>query len=235
MSHLSDNIKKIRLIVALKQEAFAEQMGVTLGMEKSYEAGRANPDILYLNKLETISGKSTSELVNQRLPVDDLISNIARIRTANKVQKDKLFADEVINNILDAPQTEYQTTNKKIVGLSQFITGPDAVRIILALTESNKDMVAQNKTVVDTNAVIANTNAMLARKATGSDEADIQINEPAIIQGFLAIIGEIATRAGLYHSEAEATADLNRQLNERVSEVKIPVDSVVGEDKKRTA
>lgn len=93
MSHLAHNIQKIRKIVGMTQPEFSSKMKVTVAMQKSYEGGKATPDVLYFNKLERITGKSTSELMNVLLPIPDLQENIARIRAAEKVESGELFPE----------------------------------------------------------------------------------------------------------------------------------------------
>lgn len=59
MSSVADTIKRIRLTNEETQAKFAERMGVTVAMQKSYETGRAEPNILYMDKIKELQNPPT--------------------------------------------------------------------------------------------------------------------------------------------------------------------------------
>jgi transcriptional regulator with XRE-family HTH domain len=91
MSHLPLNIKKIRKLLGDTQQAFADKFSVTTDMQKSYEGGKASPDILYMGRLENVTGKSSKELIEKDISIDDLSQNIARISRAQRGEKGEKF------------------------------------------------------------------------------------------------------------------------------------------------
>lgn len=66
------NIKRIRALKKMTQAEFVEFIGfdTSIAMQKSYEAGKTEPGVLYMQKLTEISGLSTSELFT--IPVKSL-------------------------------------------------------------------------------------------------------------------------------------------------------------------
>lgn len=83
--HLPSNIVKIRKLKAKTQPAFAEIMKVPLTKQKSYELGRANPDILYIQRLMRISGLSENQLKNVNITEQAIVKALESVQ---KVQHD---------------------------------------------------------------------------------------------------------------------------------------------------
>lgn len=72
MLHLSYNLKIIRGISGLNQADFGALFKVTLAMQKSYEAGKAKPDALYLQRVSSFTGVPEELLKNKRLKESDI-------------------------------------------------------------------------------------------------------------------------------------------------------------------
>lgn len=75
----------------MTQAVFSGKMGVSVPMQKSYESGKATPGIVYLSKLQSITGISAAILSENDVPVPELSREIMRIRTAEKVEEGELF------------------------------------------------------------------------------------------------------------------------------------------------
>lgn len=52
---LPEKIKRKRLGDKMTQRQFADKMGVTISMQKSYEIGKAEPNLLYMDKLNGVN------------------------------------------------------------------------------------------------------------------------------------------------------------------------------------
>jgi phage repressor protein C with HTH and peptisase S24 domain len=76
MLHISTNIRKIRKLLNRTQFEFADVMGVSLAMQKSYEGGKANPDTIYLEKLSELTGFRVSDLLNNDLSVREIVEKV---------------------------------------------------------------------------------------------------------------------------------------------------------------
>jgi transcriptional regulator with XRE-family HTH domain len=83
MMHLKDNLKNIRKIRDKTQAEFAEILGVSLAMQKSYEGGKAKPDNIYLDKLSRLSGFGVSELINSQIDISEIAKKVEKVEKAN--------------------------------------------------------------------------------------------------------------------------------------------------------
>jgi transcriptional regulator with XRE-family HTH domain len=73
MATLQNNIKIIRGLSGQTQKDFIGNFtGVTVAMQKSYEAGIAKPDILYLQELSDMSGVPMEDLQKKPLTKADI-------------------------------------------------------------------------------------------------------------------------------------------------------------------
>jgi transcriptional regulator with XRE-family HTH domain len=76
VSHLKDNIKKIRKILGQTQQVFAENIGVTVAMLKSYEGGKAKPDVVFIDNLSSSTGFTPDELVHEDLSTRQIVEKV---------------------------------------------------------------------------------------------------------------------------------------------------------------
>lgn len=78
MTYFGTNLKKIRQIKGLSQQAFAELIDLNRGVISSYEEGRAEPKIDTLLRIATYFGISTDDIISKPLTVNQL-SNFSLI------------------------------------------------------------------------------------------------------------------------------------------------------------
>lgn len=109
MMHLGNNIKKIRKLKNETQEIFAERMGVTLPMQKSYERNKSQPDIIYMEKLEQMTGLSSRQLRTDAINTEILSKKVA------KVTEEHFSELKSINDVL--PLGDLKVTLKDYVDL----------------------------------------------------------------------------------------------------------------------
>jgi transcriptional regulator with XRE-family HTH domain len=72
MTYFGTNIKKIRQIKGLSQQAFADLLDLTRGIISSYEEGRAEPKIETLLHISHFFNLTTDELISKPLTVNQL-------------------------------------------------------------------------------------------------------------------------------------------------------------------
>lgn len=95
--YLSHNIVIIRKLLGDTQAQFAERfIGVTVGMQKSYEKG-TTPSILYMSKLSKLSGVSVDELQVKKLDPDKV--NIVKEENEEDDQGEKEKLDLVDDRV----------------------------------------------------------------------------------------------------------------------------------------
>lgn len=78
MTYFGTNLKKIRQIKGLSQQAFAELIDLNRGVISSYEEGRAEPKIETLLRIATYFGIPTDDIISKPLTVNQL-SNFSLI------------------------------------------------------------------------------------------------------------------------------------------------------------
>lgn len=98
MDYLSYNIKIIRGITKLSQSGFAEQMQVSLSMQKSYESGRAKPDHLYIQRLSQLTRVNENELLTKKLLEKDIP---VKVEFDEKDDKDKMIFSTIPEHFAD--------------------------------------------------------------------------------------------------------------------------------------
>ena len=96
MTYFGTNIKKIRQIKGLSQQAFADLLDLTRGIISSYEEGRAEPKIETLLHISKFFNLTTDELISKPLTVNQLANFsdveqliIKPIQISNKVKQIK--------------------------------------------------------------------------------------------------------------------------------------------------
>jgi transcriptional regulator with XRE-family HTH domain len=72
MTYFGTNLKKIRQIKGLSQQAFAELIDLNRGVISSYEEGRAEPKIETLLRIATYFGIPTDDIISKPLTVNQL-------------------------------------------------------------------------------------------------------------------------------------------------------------------
>lgn len=92
MLHFPSNIKKIRGLHGTTQGDFAKVMGVSLNMQKSYETGRAEPDIVYYSRLAKLSKVGAEVLATKEVDIADMFVTPAKDEKDEKVALETLGA-----------------------------------------------------------------------------------------------------------------------------------------------
>lgn len=117
MTYFGTNLKKIRQIKGLSQQAFAELIDLNRGVISSYEEGRAEPKIETLLRIATYFG----------IPIDDIIS---KALTVNQLANFTLIEDS-ISPFQDEKVTELHEINtdgnKKSIELQKLFAKFDFV------------------------------------------------------------------------------------------------------------
>lgn len=120
MTYFGTNLKKIRQIKGLSQQAFAELIDLNRGVISSYEEGRAEPKIETLLRIANYFG----------IPTDDIIS---KPLTVNQLANFELIEDSISSieqNI--SPELQQITSNgeKKVMDLQKIFAKFDLVYIV---------------------------------------------------------------------------------------------------------
>src|SRR5690606_36887432 len=74
MSQIGSNIKKLRKVKGLSQQAFADLFGLTRGNISSYEERRAEPKIEIILKIAKYFGIPVAELLEKQLTVNEILN-----------------------------------------------------------------------------------------------------------------------------------------------------------------
>nr|WP_243464435.1 helix-turn-helix transcriptional regulator [Riemerella anatipestifer] len=72
MTYFGTNIKKIRQIKGLSQQAFADMLNLTRGIISSYEDGRAEPKVETLLRIAQFLDMKADDLISKPLTVNQL-------------------------------------------------------------------------------------------------------------------------------------------------------------------
>lgn len=92
MTKIGKNIKKIRGVNRLSQQAFAELFGLTRGNISSYEEFRAEPKIESVVKIANYFGIPVSDFISKELSVNELLHyDSAMVTEADKIKKANKF------------------------------------------------------------------------------------------------------------------------------------------------
>lgn len=120
MTYFGTNLKKIRQIKGLSQQAFAELIDLNRGVISSYEEGRAEPKIETLLRIANYFG----------IPTDDIIS---KPLTVNQLANFDLIEDSISSieqHISPELQQIHSNGEKKVIDLQKIFAKFDLVYII---------------------------------------------------------------------------------------------------------
>lgn len=95
MTYFGTNIKKIRQIKGLSQQAFAELLNLNRGVISSYEEGRAEPKIETLLNISKILNLSTDDLLTKPLTINK-IANFSEVEVLINQNEIQVFEPEEI-------------------------------------------------------------------------------------------------------------------------------------------
>lgn len=102
MLHISTNIKKIRRLQDKTQEEFSKLLGVSIAMQKSYESGKANPDIVYIERLAALSGISFTDLMNMEVPLHRIVEKVEEKAEAKDTTDAKVVKPDTLDSLTQA-------------------------------------------------------------------------------------------------------------------------------------
>lgn len=89
MLHLNYNIRLIRKLSGKKQDEFVLLFkGVSVPMQKSYESGKAKPDIVYMQRLADYAGVNQKDLMGKQLRIDD-VKLKTKVEKVDAMEKEK--------------------------------------------------------------------------------------------------------------------------------------------------
>lgn len=109
MLHFPSNIKKIRGLHGTNQTDFAKIMGVSLNMQKSYETGRAEPDIVYYSRLAKLSRVDAEIIATKQVDIADM-----HVVRASVEKDEKVLRETIGNEIADIYSTYDPLTRTEI-------------------------------------------------------------------------------------------------------------------------
>lgn len=165
MLHLKDNIKKIRKAYNETQEKFATRMGVTLPMQKTYEGGKSNPDIIYLEGLSKVSGIAMEQLKNSNLDYSLISEKVAKVTNAKPVP-DKLYGQAQIS--IQEYIDELRSDKKEL----QEVIRTNLTAIATMLSSLSRHDQAYHETILRSLARLENRNEDDLTLEAGTIEAD---------------------------------------------------------------
>lgn len=97
MTYFGTNLKKIRQIKGLSQQAFAELIDLNRGVISSYEEGRAEPKIETLLRIATYFGIPTDDIISKPLTVNQLANFTLIEDSVTELSEEKVLAIQEIN------------------------------------------------------------------------------------------------------------------------------------------
>lgn len=119
MTYFGTNIKKIRQIKGLSQQAFADLLDLTRGIISSYEEGRAEPKIETLLHIAHFFNLSTDELISKPLTVNQL-ANFSDLEDLLVKPKATINNDKIIKQINE--KGEFESVDlQKILAKIEFV------------------------------------------------------------------------------------------------------------------
>jgi transcriptional regulator with XRE-family HTH domain len=99
MTYFGTNLKKIRQIKGLSQQAFAELIDLNRGVISSYEEGRAEPKIETLLRIATYFGISTDDIISKPLTVNQLANfNLVEDSVSSFSDENNPFIKQITSN-----------------------------------------------------------------------------------------------------------------------------------------
>ncbi|WP_130733186.1 helix-turn-helix domain-containing protein [Flavobacterium sp. J27] len=108
MTYFGTNLKKIRQIKGLSQQAFAELIDLNRGVISSYEEGRAEPKIETLLRIANYFGISTDDIISKPLTVNQLANFTLIEDSISSFQNDSGFEIQELTEKGDTKNIELQ-------------------------------------------------------------------------------------------------------------------------------
>lgn len=191
--HLSDNIKIVRALLKESQDDFRKRFtDITLGKQKSYEQGAANPGYLYMAEIVELAGVSEHDFRNKKLTKQDITIKVLPDSKDKKGKEDKnVFGgtskDQLTVEKLqdfagkDSPLLDLILSNKALAEASKIQAERDKIK-----AEADKIREEKEKLLVQSNADLA---AQL--KSTESVPEDNPLAHPVVQMRLLETLAEL--------------------------------------------
>jgi transcriptional regulator with XRE-family HTH domain len=151
--HLTDNLKLIRALLKQTQAEFIKNFTgkITVDMQKSYEGGKAKPDILYIQELAEMTGVSERELTSKKLSKSDFKA-MRKVEKAENGEKkaanystlELLAADDfkkfrgLVVAKLSSIEANLKVLNNKFAEINKEVTGAPTTTTLTELEQTTK-------------------------------------------------------------------------------------------------
>lgn len=146
MSQVGKNIKKIRNVRGLSQQAFADLFELTRGNISSYEEFRAEPRIEMIIKIAKYFGIPLADFIEKDLSVNELL----HYNTELVLETEKLKINQQLVKVTYVPAlylSDYirQYEDEEFIGQLPYIIVPSTSKFrLIALEVDNQDMLPEN-------------------------------------------------------------------------------------------
>lgn len=180
--HISDNIKIVRALLKESQDDFRKRFtDITVGKQKSYEQGAANPGYLYVSEIADLAGVSEEDFRNKKLAKDDI-----RLKALAN------YGDKKDKNVFRGTSVKQDVTDKDL-----------PAKAIYNLTESSKDLSEANRILADNESRLIS----LLETTVGSQKGNPAV-AAASVSDLLEWIAEVGS-GKKWGSKQEALAELH--------------------------
>ncbi len=178
MTYFGTNLKKIRQIKGLSQQAFAELIDLNRGVVSSYEEGRAEPKIETLLRIANYFGIPIDDIVSKPLTVNQLANFELIEDSISSFEQDKSIEWQQI----DANGEKKEADLQKIFAMFDLVYFVDQdlakkstyeedtvlfLKEVKEETNSNSYLIAENNKIQISNQFVPNTSNYLIVGALG--------------------------------------------------------------------
>ena len=124
MSHTAHNIKLIRKLSQEGQEEFRKRFtNISIGKQKSYERGAAEPGILYVSELSKLSGVVDMDLIEKKLQPADIKNQFWKVNKDEKVSREtdtqEIVEPEHLQKGVQIAEDDQSLTTRAIYNLTE--------------------------------------------------------------------------------------------------------------------
>ncbi len=146
MSFFGKNIKKIRGIKSLSQQAFADLFGLKRGTLGAYEEGRSEPKIETIIKIANHFSISIDDILTSELTVNQLLKfNDSLTLTPEELQREQFAHVPCITEKTAADYIEYYDNEAFIADLPQLTLPINTEKEFIAYTVTNLELTKHDK------------------------------------------------------------------------------------------
>lgn len=146
MSFFGKNIKKIRGIKSLSQQAFADLFGLKRGTLGAYEEGRSEPKIETIIKIANYFSISIDDILTSELTVNQLLKfNDALTLTPEELEREQFAQVPCITEKTAEDYLEYYDNDAFLADLPQLTLPINTEKDFIAYTVSNLELTKHDK------------------------------------------------------------------------------------------